>query len=73
MQSCAPEDGRKNRPKHAQRLTEEINKFEKYVHLVGCNLRILSKMVFSCKQKKQNFKNIQADTTTALKLRGQSK
>jgi hypothetical protein len=39
VQSCTPDDGRKDRPKHVQ-CYAEINKFEKLVHLVGFTIGI---------------------------------
>jgi len=40
VQSCTPDDGRKDRPKHVE-CHSKINKFDKLVHLVGFTIGII--------------------------------
>ena len=39
VQSCTPDDGRKDRPKHVE-CYPKINQFKKLVHLVGFTIEI---------------------------------
>ena len=40
VQSCTPDDGRKDRPKHVE-CYSKINKFDTLVHLVGFTIEII--------------------------------
>jgi hypothetical protein len=45
VQSCTPDDGRKDRPKHVE-CHSKINKFDTLVHLVGFNIGISTQIFF---------------------------